>query len=417
MRRLGITFLLVLAAISLKAQDSARRKIDSLTYRQYLTQDYRALLASSKAARKQGIDFYYLNYRTAIAVYALKNYAKAAKYYRKTLAEAPEDPIAREGLYYACLLSGQKEQARIAGRLLSPHAQAVARYRPSVMDFVALSGGYLMNENKPGVKPAPGNMAFLNQYQNMAFGSFGIGFHLSDYAKLKLGYQGHNTKFQRSSDGSLQKEDFLMQPQVIGALEFFTNQNVTFGVAGGYYDIENMDKDSENTKTSRLAFSVQTFLNKRFPFVLPEVALAWSNFGAGSQLQGKASLTYYPLGNLNFYGTTEGAILFNPGTSMQTQCIFSQSLGVKLAKRLWLDGSASVGNHLNYISERSFLVYDTYDPVMATAGLSLSFFFGQTRLSAGYYWQQKKGYAYFTDYFDPYHYNNHILNFILQWDL
>ena len=412
-----MTFLLVLTAISLKAQDSAHREVDSLTYQQYLAQDYPALLESSKAARKQGIDFYYLNYRTAIASYALKNYAKAAKYYRKTLAEWPEDPIALEGLYYAYLLSGQKEQARITGKLLAPHVQAIAGYRPSVMDFISLSGGYLMNENKPGVKPAPGSIAFLNQYEDMAFGSFGIGFHLSDYAKLKLGYQGYNTKFQRSSSGSLEKEDFLMQHQVIGALEFFTNQNMTLGVAGGYYDIENMDKDSENAKTSQSAFSMQAFLNKRFPFVLPELALAWSNFGAGSQLQGKGSLTYYPFGNLYFYGTTGGAILFNPGTSIQTQYIFSQSLGVKLAKRLWLDGSASIGNHLNYISERSFLVYDTYDPVMATAGFSFSFFFGQARLSAGYHWQQKEGYAYFTDYFDPYRYNNHILNLALQWNL
>ena len=93
----------------------------------------------------------------------------------------------------------------------------------------------------------------------MAFGSFRIGFHLSDYAKLKLGYQGHNTKFQRSSDGSLQKEDFLIQHQVIGALEFFTNQNVTFRSPESYYDIENMDKDSENTKTSVLPFRYRPF--------------------------------------------------------------------------------------------------------------------------------------------------------------
>ncbi len=54
---------------------------------------------------------------------------------------------------------------------------------------------------------------------------------------------------------------------------------------------------------------------------------------------------------------------------------FSQSLGVKLFGNMWLDGMVSVGNHLNYITEHSFLVYDTYDPIMFISSGNLSYYF------------------------------------------
>lgn len=42
---------------------------------------------------------------------------------------------------------------------------------------------------------------------------------------------------------------------------------------------------------------------------------------------------------------------------------------------MWLDGMVSVGNHLNYITEHSFLVYDTYDPIMFISSGNLSYYF------------------------------------------
>lgn len=462
MYRLGITFIIAMAALSLNAQDSLRRaQIDSLTYQQYLNKDYKNLIETSKKAQEADINFYYLNYRTAIAYYELKNYAKAAEFYKKTLAETPTDPALQESLYYSYLLSGQKENANITAKSLSPHVQAAIGYKPSSVDHVSLSGGYMTNENKPDIETGLAGADSLNQFQDMAFAAFGIGFKLSDRAKLKLGYQLYNTNFQRSKATSILKEDKLSQHQLIGALEFFTENNVTWGFAGGYYNIEIIDKTATYSTTASAvymggtraggygpggggggsgpgpggggyyypsiyyttsygntisAFSMLVFLNKRFAYTLPEIAVAYSNFGGGHQYQAKGSLTYYPLGNLDFYGTTSAAFIHNQNAWTETQFIVGQSLGVKLAKQLWLDGNVSIGNHQNYISERSFRVYDTYDPVKAIAGLSLSYFFKKTMLSAGYQWQQREGYAYSSTSSTTYKYNNHLFNIALQWN-
>jgi len=421
MYRLGITFLLIaLAAPLLTAQGSLHRGqndslrvayLDSLTYRQYLDGDYRELIRTSLRAEEEGVGFYYLTYRTALAYYALKNYAKAAEYYKETLSETPDDPALKEGLYYAYLLSGQNENAAIVAKTLAPHTLATIGLKESVVDHLSLSGGYLMNDNNPGSLSPTAGQDSLNQYQDMIFSALGIGFNLSERTKLKLGYQLYNTRFQRSVASTLIKEDNLSQHQLVAALELFTPNNITWGLSGGYYNIENNDNN-----LSHSAYSLLAFLNKRFTYTLPEIAVAYSNFGGIEQYQAKGSLTYYPLGNLNFYGITSAALIHTPKGWTTEQYIFSQLFGVKLFKQIWLDVNASFGNHLNYITKRSFLVYDTYDPIKGMAGLSLSWFINKITLSTGYQWQQKEGYAYSDTGYSAYKYNNHLVNIALLWN-
>ena len=411
MYRLGITlFFIILTLSSLRAQDSLRLlDTDSLTYRQYLDGDFRNLIETSRKARQEGISFYYLNYRTAIAYYALKNYAKAADFYKKTLSETPDDPTLKESLYYAYLLSGQKEYAAILARTMAPHTQAIVEYTPSVMDHISLSGGYMTNDNKPDLLSNTG-FDSLNQYQDMIFSALDIGFKLSARAKLKLGYQLYSTRFQGTADALLSRDKQLAQHQLMAALEFFTPGNVTWGFAGGYYNIEKNDVGKSNN------YSLTAFLNKRFTYTVPEIAVAYSNFGGINQYQAKGSLTYYPLGNLDFYGISSAAVIYNPDSWTTEQYIFSQHFGVKLFGPLWLDANASLGNHLNYISERSFLVYDTYDAIKALAGLSLSWYLKKMTLSTGYQWQQKEGYAFSPTNYTTYKYNNHLINIALSWN-
>lgn len=451
MYQLGITLLLIILAVSsLYAQDSQRpeqtgslprvrvdslrvKYIDSLTYRQYLDGDYRSLIETSKIARKEGISFYYLNYRTAIAYYLLKNYAKAAAFYKETLSETPDDQKLKESLYYAYLLSGQKENAAILAETMAPHTQAIVGYNTSAMDQISLSGGYLMNDNKPDIHPAAG-FDSLNQYQNMVFSALGIGFKLSERTKLKLGYQLYNTRFQRSAGTALIMEDDLSQHQLVAAMEFFSPSNITWGFAGGYYDIEKAGNSlitatgsdgqgagggygyTTSVGKRMSAWSLLAFLNKRFTYALPEIAVAYSNFGGTDQYQAKGSLTYYPLGNLNFYGISAAAFIYTPNGWITEQYILSQHLGVKLFGPMWLDANASFGNHLNYISERSFLVYDTYDPIKALAGLSLSWYLKRMTVTTGYQWQQKEGYAFSANSYTAYKYNNHLINIAFLWN-
>jgi len=411
MHRLAITLLLCgMATAILAAQDSLLiRQTDSITYRQYLDGDYRSLIETSRDARDRGVSFYYLDYRTAIAYDALKNHAAAATFYERALAVTPDDALLQESLYYALLLSGQQDRAQLLVASFAPHIQAVTGYHTPTIDQITLSGGYLMNENDRSITAGNGYDS-LNQYGDMAFTTLGIDFNLSLNSRLKLGYQFYNTHFQRSTGELLLREDQLAQHQLTAALEFFTPGSITWGFAGGYYNIERNDAGEVNN------YSLTAFLNKRFRYTLPEIALSWSDFGGISQYQARGSLTYYPLGNLNFYGITSAALIHTPDGWTTQQQLFSQHLGFRLFGQLWADTGVSIGNHLNYITNRSFTVYDTYDPVMATASVTLSWYARHMTWSAGYGWQQKEGYAWSATDYNAYRYNNHLINIAWSWN-
>ncbi|WP_286922867.1 tetratricopeptide repeat protein [Proteiniphilum sp. UBA5375] len=446
MYRLGITFIstFILSMLPLIAQQPPETaSIDSITYQQYLQKDYQKLIETSKKARARQIGFYYLDYRTAIAYFELKNYANAARYYRKTLEQNPGDPVLLESLYYAYLLSGQKTNANIVARSLPPHVQATIGYSPQVVDYISISGGYSYSGNTPELGSKLTGLDSLNLYRNMAFASLGIGINLSGRSKLLLGYQRYNNAFERHNASGLLYSNILSQHQLNLVFEFFTGEILSCGLAGGYYSIDGKDKPTKSSayaenngtgvgrgfikrhnlfslsssETDRAsAFSALAFINKRWTYLMPEIAVAWSNFGGWEQYQAKGSLTYYPLGNLNFYGTTSMAAIFNSDSWVNNQFIVSQHLGCKLARQLWLEGSAGIGNHLNYISNHSFMVYDTYDAVKALAGLTLSWYITKAVATAGYQWQQREGYASSITRYLPYKYNNHLINISFSWN-
>lgn len=84
---------------------------DSITYSNYLKQEWKELLENSKHAKKENVQFYYASYRTGIAYYELGNYMKAIPYFKNVIEEGKADIYTYSYLYYSYLLSGYEEKA------------------------------------------------------------------------------------------------------------------------------------------------------------------------------------------------------------------------------------------------------------------------------------------------------------------
>ncbi len=408
---------------------------DSLTYAQYLKQDYKSLIATAKEAELQGVAFPYLHYRKAIACYELKNYAGAVKAYEEALPFFPDDLFLKESLYLAYRLSGQNVKADIFAKTLPGTSRERLGVSSSLVDFIRFSGGYTFSENDEKTRNSIANLDTINQYQDMMLGGVIVGLNISDRVKLKAAYNLFNTRFERFARDRLQHDDLLSQHQFNLGMEFYLENDFSAGFTGGFYAIEKNDKSTAqpmgsavgggrkptipSSRSTNYHLSTLIFLNKRFTHVVPEISFAYSDFAFSHQFQSKLQLVYYPLGNLNFYGISSGAILLDSDENRGKQAIFSQSAGVKLVGSMWLDGAVSVGNHLNYITDRSFVVYDTYDPITFISSLSLSYYLKKMTLSATYSWTEREGWA-FTDYYTrflKYKYNNHLINLAIQWNL
>ncbi|HOF81271.1 MAG: hypothetical protein WBH71_04140 [Bacteroidales bacterium] len=407
---------------------------DSLSFAQYQKQDYKSLITTLKEAERLGVSFRYLNYRKAIAYYELKNYAKAVKYYEKALNDVPDDMFLKESLYSAYLLSGSGVKAAVLAKTLPKTSQKKLGVSPSFVNFINFSGGYVLSDNNEKKRNSIDNLDTINQYQDMMLGGVIFGLNVSDRVKVNAGYNLFNTKFERFAQNRLQHNDILSQHQLNIGTEFYFKNNFSLGFTGGFYAIEKNYKSIAqisgngasyeqkrtipSSQSTDYNLSALVFLNKRFTHVVPEISFAYSDFAYSIQLQPKLQLTYYPFGNLDFYGNTSGAIIFDNDENRGKETVFSQSLGVKLFGNMWLDGMVSVGDHLNYITEHSFLVYDTYDPIMFISSGNLSYYFKKMTISAIYSWTQKEGWA-FTNYYTnllKYKYNNQLVNLTIKWN-
>jgi hypothetical protein len=101
---------------------------------------------------------------------------------------------------------------------------------------------------------------------------------------------------------------------------------------------------------------------------------SWSNLNNKKQFQAGALLTYYPLGNLNFYGTTTVTGFFQ-GT--ETRLLLSQVIGGKIAPWLWLEGNFYWGDYTNANIFNGSVVYNNSDIIDYRAGANLVFPIGK----------------------------------------
>lgn len=401
---------------------------DSLTYAQYLNKDYKSLISSVKEAEKRQIKFPYRNYRAAIANFELKNYAKAAKYYEKAQLDFPDDIFLKESLYHAYKNSGQKVNAEILAKTLPWSSWNNIGYKPSALSMIGFSGGYSFSDNKENIRNNIPNLDSINQYQDMTLGSVFAGFNFSERVKLNAAYNLFSSKFERHTSNDKQFNDLLSQHQFNLGLEWYLKNNFSMGVSGGFYAIEKNNKNNSNSNrqgngkklSSNFNYNLSflAFVNKRFTYISPEISFAYSNFESATQWQSKLQLTYYPFGNLNFYGTSSGAVIYNDDLKNSVQTIFSQSIGLKLVNNLWLNAGVSYGNHLNYITERSFIVYDTYDPIKLMVNTNLTYYYKKLSITGSYVFSKREGEYFSNHYIQPtnYHYHNQLINLSIEWN-
>jgi hypothetical protein len=129
-------------------------------------------------------------------------------------------------------------------------------------------------------------------------------------------------------------------------------------------------------------------LGKRFAYFTPTISFSYSNLYDTRQLQTEGSLTYYPFGNSKIFGVSSFSYNNNDGAD---QTVFSQKIGFKVTKWLWMDGLYSVGNHSNYISDAGFTIYNAADPVLSNLNLNVHFYIRKFELTVGACSQLRQG--------------------------
>ncbi|MBW8330794.1 MAG: hypothetical protein K0M40_02145 [Prolixibacteraceae bacterium] len=307
-------------------------EVDKQSYQLFLEEKWPELIQFSEEARKQGIDFFYLQARTGIAWYNLGKYRNAVPWFLKAYANDKSFEWLQEYVYYSLVFSGRKLEAIKYAPFFSDAVKKKIGFEETGLTRFAYETGYSFNQDFETLK----TRAFSTE-ANLGE-DYGEGYFLKNYSfhsvdlthrvapnftlNHNLTYIGANREAvvdwggQTNSPIRINQFNYYISPVwIIGKrLNISPSLNLIFG-SGDVYAGRLTNNSSKAYSIKKTNYSDAVFSTA-----------VWSDFGnfspgmevnAGSINDSKFAqvsswLTYYPLSNTNLYITPK--VYFKSGT-------------------------------------------------------------------------------------------------------
>jgi tetratricopeptide (TPR) repeat protein len=412
MRSLLITLFLITYICS-NAQNKAVGQAEMDTYNSFIKNDYKSTIKVGRQAINQGADSYYIRYRIGVSCYQIKNYEAAITHLEKAKSLDSNDAGLLEYLYYAYIFTNRNEKAAEILTLLPDDLKEKINYKHPLFKSIEVEVGILKTNN-------------FDQIQNKDIKNgtlLGHGTFYSDvqFANLSINNQiGNNFKLKNIFSGVINTSNDMGQ-FVFQTPEVITNKNKYYqwNIIGSYFikdwrigagfglynssyisyttvlksDFPPIFEVQELSKTTNTNYSGSLSLSKKLKYIEPTIAASYTNLSESKTICAEGSLSYFPFGNLNFYGNSKVGMVKNEN---ENHAIYSQLIGLKLAKKVWLEGYGAYGNHLNYVSENGLFVFNTPNKINWYAGTNLNFYFKKIDFSVGYGMQEREA-SYYSE--------------------
>jgi hypothetical protein len=397
-RKLIILIFFVLAGKFANAQETLNfAQVNEKTYSFYLEGDWKNLVKIGKQAKKEGIDFYYLNVRMGIAYYNQKKYRQSIPYFEMAFRESPGEEFIIEYLYYAYLFSGRKPDARNLSYSLSSqqleklkikapiglsgiefetkvdkwdeYAQTGSvtdtvqqsvldsyYYYGATFDFISEKGNkFILSYSRIGISETS---QWLNSSNQMVISDRKIGqnqIYLSSQTRLA---KGLNMAFSANILYLSLKEDITILQSTLKSTTGFGPGSGGGGIIGGSGGIFS----NYNALTgSNFDFVGFFSLTQDFSLFRAGVFGSFSGLDNNLQIQPGIGITFYPLGNTNLYTHTNFQYLFEKTDyGNDSRILIKQSLGLNLWG-LYLEPSMTFGRLNNLIEANGYIVNNYND--------------------------------------------------------
>lgn len=174
-KRIAIISLMLLFTLVTLAQKKLNYfEVDKKSYELYLDQRWDELLEYSTEARKQGIDFFYLQTRTGIAYYNLKKYRASASWFLRAWQNDQSFEWLQEYLYYSLVYGGRGTEAMKHAGNFTPAMKKKVGYANSKITRAALEGGYCFNNDFESLTKTYSLNESIDE-------DYGVAFYLKNY--------------------------------------------------------------------------------------------------------------------------------------------------------------------------------------------------------------------------------------------
>ncbi|MDB4583898.1 hypothetical protein N9164_12155 [Draconibacterium sp.] len=374
-KRIGITAILFLFLFVASAQKKLNYiEVDKKTYELFLEQKWDELIDFSTKARKQGIDFFYLQARTGIAYYNLKKYRTSSIWFLKAWENDQSFEWLQEYLYYSLVYGGRGAEAVKLAANFTPAMQQKINFANSKITRVALEGGYCFNPDFNQLKELDlgttaqvgnnyGEAYFLKNYH---FESFDLSHRLAPGFHIN-----HNlTYIGISREENVDWDERFTFPINTSQFQYFVNPHFLIGNKLNVSpSLTALWGKSNYYLGSLRGNSIRDFteVNYNFSDIIVSMSL-WSDFGnfkPGAEInlaniydetfmQLSAWITIYPFSNANFYltprvyfkGDNENSLGYNA---------FGISGGAQLGK-VHFYGQYLTGEMKNFVEAAGYVI-------------------------------------------------------------
>jgi len=356
--RSNLLFLLLLfIALSVQAQqDLSFKQIDENTLTFYNQSKWDSLINLGRQAEKQGVNYYYLNYRMGVAYFYKNNFFQAQYYLQKALKQnktAWNDPFFRE-LLHLCFVYTKRSDLAQDAKLPSNSKILDPMQKGSIIVVGGYGASFGFSKEKQKSKPTIASYEYRQESviyygfaANYQFNSlFGIGV---SYSRLNFDMIGNFSEYDSSfsSNYNIYQDNIAFQP--IFTLGTNWQLNPVFGLSfskGTSYGLldtitREYGKFSVDEKDILAGVNIYRYIRN----VKLGINAGFSNFSNKKQIQVGANIVYFPFGNLNLYSYTAASLKVDSGVK---SVVFQERIGFRTLPKLWVELEGIFGNMKNY---------------------------------------------------------------------
>ncbi len=322
-KRSGFIVTFILFFLSVQAQQSMSfPEVDKTSYDLYIKGNWEELIQFAEEARRQGIDFFYLQARTGIALYNLKKYRKAAKWFTKAWENDRSFEWLQEYTYYSLLFGGQTSEAYKKAASFSPGLQEKISYTSSKIMNIAIEAGYSFNPRFESLKTEPhgveagvgdnyGEAFYLKNYH---FESFDLSHRIAPSVSVNhnLTYVGITREQivdwvgRNSFSSNTNQFQYFLNPTLLLGRKLNFSPSISIIWGDNSYSSGGFRGNQRYFSQSRLnyhdwVFSVSAWTH--FENFSPGAEYNYADISELNFSQYSVWLTFYPLSNLNLYLT------------------------------------------------------------------------------------------------------------------
>jgi len=371
--RILTLFLLLMMLTPANAQESMTAAyVDSVTYQAYMIGDWDRVLETGKRALKSGIDFKFLQQRMGYAYYLKSDYYASMRHYEKALKDDPSDQTSILYLYYAGLESGNASYARYyAGKLSA--AQKKNNHLKAVHLVSALDFEYNDQWNNEPTRSNP-------QFERIGLGTdLGYSLHV---------YQTFSEFNQNSSYADTENEyrSTIFQDEYYLLVSKSLTPN--FGIDIGYHGLKtviNTDVWDLTLHELTETYAPVTYNGKLF---FGDLHYKWNRLHLGisaSTLNLEYNHVLQSGAHLGLALPGKNKLFFRNSVYLMNDdndqwLVSKHSIGMLFFKKFWLELSKTFGDLKNFVDLNGMYVYNSFDPTLSKAGLSL-FWYPNTHLT------------------------------------